>query len=609
MIWEAAEKIADALLYEGYLLYPYRGSAMKNRYRWQFGIVAPRDYHAAGGSEPWVMQTECLLDPGAHPILDLKVRFLQVEARQVEEPSGSPDQWDPVQSLSLEGRELVTWDEALPRDFLLSRVRLAQIEGTDVHPFEVPGGREVEVVRDAAGEIRARIIRERRPITCTVQLHVESLGGLRKLRVRVENTTAWSSAAESDRSGALRRSLLGAHTLLAVDDGAFISMVDPPAEAAGAFAACRNLHTWPVLVGEPPQRKLMLSSPIILYDYPAVAPESPGDLFDGTEIDEMLTLRVLTLTEGERQQARATDPRAVQVLERAATLPIRDLERLHGAIRYLGEPTPGSSERSALEEWLNPAGSEAEEAVDGAGRPVRRGSRVRLRPGPGADAMDMFLTEQTATVAAVYRDLEDQAHVAVTVDAGNAADLHESNGRYFYFRPEEIEVLDDEQWETPAEPKRTARVLVAGIGNVFLGDDGFGSAVVQRLASRTLPDRVRVEDFGIRSVHLAYDLLDAAYETTIVVDAVGRGGEPGTLYVLEPEMSEGQPEGPADAHGLSVEAVLGFLKGAGGDPGHVLIVGCEPLSLHPEMGLSEVVAGAVDGAVELVMELIAGTGE
>jgi hydrogenase maturation protease len=221
--------------------------------------------------------------------------------------------------------------------------------------------------------------------------------------------------------------------------------------------------------------------------------------------------------------------------------------------------------------------------------------------------MDMFLIGQTATVAAVYRDLEDQPHIAVTVDAAGDADLHDANGRYFYFRPDEVEVLDADTERVPTvDTPRPRRVLVAGIGNMFLGDDGFGCAVIQRLGSRPLPEWVTVKDFGIGGIHLAYALLGAspAYDMTIIIDAVARGGPPGTLYVLQPDVEAMSTVSP-DAHTLSVEAVLALLQRLGGQPRRVRIVGCESASVEPQMGLSDAVTRAVDGAAELVMTLIA----
>jgi hydrogenase maturation protease len=610
MTWQIADRIADALLYEGYLLYPYRATAAKNRYRWQFGVVAPRACGDANEFGPSRMQTECLFEPGADPMIDIKIRFLHVEARVIERLVCAPDEWEAVGAVTVEGRELTSWDEARPREVVLSGLSAREPFTDRVYPLEVAGDRTIEVVRNAAGDVVAREVRECRAISGLVHVGVESAGEVRKLRVRIENVTTGEWGSDVRRADVLRHSLISTHALLAVSDGAFLSLIDPPAHAAVSASSCENLHSWPVLVGQAPQRSLMLSAPIILYDYPSVAPESPGDLFDGTEIDEILTLRVLTLTDQEREEARATDPRAREVVDRAAALPTEALERLHGAVRHLSANAQPAPERSAWEAFLNPAGTDGEETLEINGVRVVQGSVVRLRPPPGrrADAMDMFLAGQTATVAAVYRDLEGQAHVAVTVDAGRAADLHESTGRYFYFRPDEIELLDSGAEHGSREPVRpTARVLVAGIGNIFLGDDGFGPAVIQRLASRALPDWAKVEDFGIRGVHLAYELLGASppYETTIIVDAVSRGGAPGTLYVLEPEVGACAPTESLDAHTLNVETVLGFLEHIGGKPGRVLIVGCEVGSVAPEMGLSDPVTRAVDGAAELVAKLIA----
>ena len=157
------------------------------------------------------------------------------------------------------------------------------------------------------------------------------------------------------RATALRRSLVGAHTLLAVRGGAFVSLLDPPAEAAAAAAACANQHTWPVLVGPEGTGDVVLSSPIILYDHPAVAPESPGDFCDATEIDEILTLRVMTLTDEEKREARGTDERARQIIERSDNIPPEVFERLHGAIRSWG-PDPDAA-RTAATPPSSPPGS------------------------------------------------------------------------------------------------------------------------------------------------------------------------------------------------------------------------------------------------------------
>jgi hydrogenase maturation protease len=154
------------------------------------------------------------------------------------------------------------------------------------------------------------------------------------------------------------------------------------------------------------------------------------------------------------------------------------------------------------------------------------------------------------------------------------------------------------------DPAIRPRVLVAGVGNVFLGDDGFGVEVVRRLASVELPEWVRVADFGIRGVHLAFELLEHPYESTILVDATPRGGAPGTVYLIEPDLESAAGRVPADAHGLHPEAVFGLLRSLGGTPGRVLIVGCEPVSTGEELGLSPPVAAAVDHAVGLIRAVV-----
>jgi hypothetical protein len=441
MSFELAEQVADAVLYEGYVLYPYRASAAKNRFRWQFGVVAPKAYSDGGGGESWTMQTECLLEAGDSTTLDVRVRFLQLQARTVEEaPEIAGGRYRPVEALEVDGQELVTWEEGVERRVEEAAVPLASLlGGARVVPIEIAGGREMEAVRDARGNERARIVRERWPISAALRISAESLGNLVKLRVRLENLSAWPADEEPSRTIALRHSLAGAHTLLRVHGGAFVSLLEPPEWAAAAAAGCANQQTWPVLIGDRRARDVLLSSPIILYDYPAVAPESPGDLFDATEIDEMLTLRIMTLTDAEKREARATDERARRVVERADTLPPAELDRLHGAIRRPAAQA-GGLELGALAAGLEVPRPE-EAWVDVGSARVGKRSRVRLRPHRRADAMDMFLAGHTALVEGVYRTADDETYVAVTLDDDPAADLHSWYGRFFYFFPDEIEPL------------------------------------------------------------------------------------------------------------------------------------------------------------------------
>jgi hydrogenase maturation protease len=223
---------------------------------------------------------------------------------------------------------------------------------------------------------------------------------------------------------------------------------------------------------------------------------------------------------------------------------------------------------------------------------VRPGTRVRLRPRPGADVFDIALAGRTAVVEEVVENMEGQVQLAVSVDDDPGRDLGQY-GHRFFFGPEEVEPLP-------------ARVLVAGIGNVFLGDDGFGVAVAEALAASEWPDGVHVEDFGIRGMDLAYAL--AGYDVAILVDAVPRGGAPGTLYVIEPELGDG--EVGFDAHGMNPVAVLALARTLGGPLPRVLVVGCEPATRmtgeedEVVAELSEPVRAAVGEAVRMVESLV-----
>lgn len=400
MTFDAAERIADAVLYEGYVLYPYRASAAKNQYRWQFGVVAPRHPHEDG--EPWFAQTECLIDPrGSIPNLSIRVRFLR--PRSVESSSAASRPW-------LEG---------VPHAIDLGPTSVEALRTERSFPLDATG------------------------VDTQLTVKAEELDRFVKLRLRLENLEPWRAAFDRDRDAMLQYSLVGAHMLLAIDAGAFVSLLEPPETAALLAAACQNRHSWPVLVGDRSRSDLMLASPIVLYDFPAVAKESQGDLCDGAEIDEILSLRILTMTDEEKREARATDPRAKGILDRVEAATAEDFAAMHGAIRSADVFGNGDfrlkAEATSTAESAVTADSPDHASIAIGGRNVAKGSRVWLRPNRRADAMDIFLKDQAATVAGVYRDLDDRVYVAVTVDADPAASLHESFGRFFYFDPCEVE--------------------------------------------------------------------------------------------------------------------------------------------------------------------------
>ncbi|MEO6208376.1 MAG: hypothetical protein ABIP77_10550 [Candidatus Limnocylindrales bacterium] len=480
-----AELVANTVLYEGYALYPYRASSSKNQVRWQFGVVVPRAFTALDGSERWWVQTECLLEPvDAAPertTVDVRVRCLQLQARTVER--ASPDGgFGPTDELLVDGQLMVSWDEAIERTFETFGVNLAELVRRDVVvPVDLPETEAVELVRDEDGTITGRVVRQTWAVTGTVTLRASGSAATTRVGVRVENTTPWAAddLVGADRTAAVRRSLVGVHTLLAARGGSFISLTDPPAHLAPMAAACENVGAWPVLCGPSGDADVVLASPIILPDHPAVAPESVGDLFDATEIDEILTLRIMTLTDDEKREARATDERARRIIDRSDTIPPEIFERLHGAIRSLRGPNGSAPQQDPFDSLLatGPSSSpflgtsstrarSAEPALEDLGpspfwepearvapelasirigdRDVSRGTRVRLRPGPRGDTMDFFIDGSTARVEAVFESVDDEIFVAVTLEDDPAGEMHSWQGRYFYFRPNEIDPLAED---------------------------------------------------------------------------------------------------------------------------------------------------------------------
>jgi len=251
------------------------------------------------------------------------------------------------------------------------------------------------------------------------------------------------------------------------------------------------------------------------------------------------------------------------------------------------------------------------ESLNIAGVEVKAGHHVRLRPGKRGDVMDIALAGKMAMVESIEQDYEGKFHVCVVADddPGRDIGMMRQPGHRFFFDPEEIEPLPVDEGARDAGALAPS-ILIAGIGNIFLGDDAFGVEVAQRLASRTLPERVKVTDFGIRGFDLAYALLDGS-DVTILVDACPRGGAPGTLYTIEPDLSAldspDVQQSSVDAHSMNPMNVIRLAKTMGGKLKKILLVGCEPATLGPEegqMGLSEPVAAMVDEAVETIESLV-----
>ena len=361
----AVERIADAILYEGYLLYPYHRSALKNHRRWDFGIVYPPGHES--DNEPSVLRTECLVEADRDASIQVHLRFLQV-----------------VRDESME--------DASPRTLSVAHPLENQRTLTG---FEFPPG--IQAFLEVAAEpIEDRVVR---------------------VSVSVKNT---KEAPEDRRLS----SLFSTNAILSMSGGEFISLLDPPERYRQHASECRNVGLWPVLVGESGTRNVMLASPIILYDYPQLAPESAGDLFDATEIDELLTMRVRTLTDDEKEQVRNGDPRGREILERSERLSAEELLRLHGTMR-----SPNFTESNH---------------IGVGGITFKPGDRVRLRPQRRADVFDLALNGRSAVIEAVEQDFENQIHYAVILDDDPGRDLGAMRyvGHRFFFAPDEVEPLE-----------------------------------------------------------------------------------------------------------------------------------------------------------------------
>jgi hypothetical protein len=351
---DRVEKVAEAVLYEGYLLYPYRASAVKNQQRWNFGVLCPRAYsEAENGSDAWMMQTECLLEANSSTQITVRVRFLQIVDRSIgklrqpvdELPQDIEPEFDIVDRLDAGGQTYTSWQEAVERAVTAPPLRPANLSSPRAVLFEFPAGRELEPVRDESGRIEAVILRKWKALSGSAEINAKKYqNGVVKLTVRICNNTPSESPPPESRSGALMQSLVSTHTILAAENGQFVSLIDSPANLKDLAAQCNNVGTWPVLVGDEGDRTTVLSSPIILYDYPQIAPESPGSLFDGTEIDEILSLRILTMTDEEKHEMRQSDERARQILERTENMPPEQFMKLHGALRGLQPATATTRE-------------------------------------------------------------------------------------------------------------------------------------------------------------------------------------------------------------------------------------------------------------------------
>ncbi|KAA0108284.1 hypothetical protein [Mycolicibacterium sp. P1-5] len=433
--WDRARTIADAVLYEGYLLYPYRASSAKNQSRWQFGVLGPQGAAEAAFGEDGTLSAQFLVDGDA--TITLVVRFLHLQRRAVEKRTDD-GRYEPVDELSSTGSSWLTWDEAVESELTFGPLDLAGSGLPATFQVAAPASNAMEEVDGG------RLVRSRRAVHGSLTVTSEPDDGLWRVTALLRNTTTVATDLACDKEATIAASMIGTHLIAEVIGGQLVSLLDPPDPAAAAVARCHQHRCFPVLAGPPGDHALLLISPIILYDHPQIAEQSEGALYDSTEIDEILTLRVMTMTDEEKAQARATDPLAAQIIDRCDGMSPEAMQRLHGVLR---DPHAGLiPEIPDGVDWWDPVADNAVapdiDAVLVSGVRVTRGSKVRLRPSRRADAQDMFFAGRVATVTSVHETVDGDQQVGVTVDDDPAADLHDWYGRYLYFAPDELEPLE-----------------------------------------------------------------------------------------------------------------------------------------------------------------------
>jgi hypothetical protein len=434
--FDGAEKIATAILYEGYILYPYRPTSVKNRQRWNFGTLYPRVYaEAQRPPESFRLVAECIAIADESAALDVKISFLQLirQGRRPDRKGQAGELTDQLTDPSL------AWEEAVEQTLEQSQIRIQNLFANPI---------ELMLKIDSSALPKDHSSSANTTLEVVLKIRAEQAGARGcKLHVEIENATPLSSGAASRRDEALPQSFVSTHVLLGITGGEFVSMLDPQQTHVKAVAECENMGVFPVLVGTAPERSMMLCSPIILYDYPQIAPESEGDFFDGTEMDEMLTLRVLTLTDSEKQQMREGDSRTRKILERTENLTPEMMLKAHGVVRSMREIRENAVPKDTPFTAWNPfeETKAPPESVTVFGVPLRVGDRVRLWPQKTADIMDLALKGKVAVIEAIEQDFEDQIQFAVVLDddPGREFGMMRQPGHRFFYSPEEVEPVTE----------------------------------------------------------------------------------------------------------------------------------------------------------------------
>lgn len=377
------ESVVQAVLYEGYMLYPYRPSAENNRQRWTFGGVYPRAYSQASGSDPWFMQSEFLVRGDARSRVALRPGFLQVIERIVLAAPGASHgasaseapAWRQVPMLEIDGHRHYRWQEAVERQIRIPEFALGELLGAAREiAFSFDAGSDLETLADRDRVVRGALRRTHCHLEGRVEVGAEPVGAdAYRLTVRILNETPLKQPATLKRDAASLHALVSCHTILTVRGGECVSLIDPPAGLEVAAALCKNIGAWPVLVGDEIRPDTMLAAPVILRDFPQIAPDNAEPLSPWAELD---------------------------------------------ALPHLA--------------YVRVAGVE-----------IQVGDQVRLHPRCRADIFDIALSGMVATIESIERDFDDRVHVAVTIDDDPGKDLGMARmpGHRFFFGPDEIEPL------------------------------------------------------------------------------------------------------------------------------------------------------------------------
>ncbi|MBB4935019.1 hypothetical protein F4561_005913 [Lipingzhangella halophila] len=432
---ERVSAVADAVLFGAQPHSPHRPPAARNQAGWQFGTLAPP---GAPSEDPNASRTECVVEVGTGTVLHLLVRYVP---GWVCRPAG---------------------DDAGARAERRGNSTLQEV-GAAVPLDGPPGGREIPLALPDGARGAERDGSAGRHLTGLVTVTSTPLSMPRRVvrvGVHVANRTPWRTGQErATRERVLRSSMVSVHTVLRVDHGVFVSHLEPPEWAAPAVASCRNKHTWPVLLGRPGERDLMLSSPIILADHPEAAPEGPGGPRGATGVDEIASPRTTPhARRGGTRNRPSARPSAARTVNGADGIPPETLDRLRGTLRWLdgatawiparrAEPAPGAELAGApgAARWAPAADSgtsrgAGEVAVPG-GMAVR-GSRVRVRPDADpAAARAAVPRDATGTVAGIYVDVDGTCFLAVALDFGPA--FCQERGRVLFLHPDDVELSED----------------------------------------------------------------------------------------------------------------------------------------------------------------------